>query len=274
MIKKITALAADIDGTLVTKGEMIMPETKEAITRLHEQGVLFGLATGRAISESMFRRKDTWQLSFDFDFLIGINGGQVWDKDHEGIERYCLLDTETMREIVEMMAPLDLPACLYEGNAMVTTKIDGSVAESMRRNKIDMIDTHGDLSRIWKYPNNNIIFRFDPEKKAEVQAYIDAHPSPKYTAVHTSTGIVEFMDPALHKGVGLRKYAERNNIPLEEIIAFGDLDNDIELLMAAGWGVCLINGSDGAKAAADAITEYPCTEDGMGRYIKKHIFME
>ena len=64
------------------------------------------------------------------------------------------------------------------------------------------------------------------------------------------------------------------SIGMDEIVAFGDMDNDIELLKEAGWGVCLKNGSEATKAVADEITEYSCTEDGMGRYIYQHILKE
>ena len=92
-----------------------------------------------------------------------------------------------------------------------------------------------------------------------------------YNAIMTSPGIIEFMDPRVNKGMALHKYSERNNIPIDEIMAFGDMDNDKEMLKEAGWGVCLINGSDASKAMADCITEYPCTEDGMGRWLETYV---
>ena len=53
---------------------------------------------------------------------------------------------------------------------------------------------------------------------------------------------------------------------------FGDMENDIGLLREAGWGVCLINGSDATKAVAQAITEYSVEEDGVGKYLEMHWF--
>jgi hydroxymethylpyrimidine pyrophosphatase-like HAD family hydrolase len=82
---------------------------------------------------------------------------------------------------------------------------------------------------------------------------------------------VDFVKPGLNKGVALRRYSERNGIPLDQIMTFGDMDNDIELIRDAGWGVCMANGCDAAKAVADAITEYGVHEDGMGRYLKTYV---
>jgi hydroxymethylpyrimidine pyrophosphatase-like HAD family hydrolase len=83
---------------------------------------------------------------------------------------------------------------------------------------------------------------------------------------------IEFQDKRVNKGLALENYAKEVNIPLDEIIAFGDLDNDIGLLEKAGWGVCLVNGSDATKAVAQDITEYDVWNDGVGRYLEKNWF--
>lgn len=271
MIKKVSAIAADIDGTLVTKGSDMMPVTRNALIRLHEKGVLIGIATGRSISSGMLRRHEDWGLPFQFDFFIGINGGQLLDGSCDKVQNFYLLSEDILKEILEMMAPLDLPAQMYEGDDMVATKIDEMILASMKRNHTDMIDAHGDISRLYQHPNNNLIFRFDLSRKEEVLAHIAKYPSDKYVSVLTSPGIVEFMDPRVTKATGLTMFSQNMNIPMEEIMAFGDMDNDIEMLRTAGWGVCLKNGCDEAKAVSDAVTEYPCTEDGMGKYIEQYV---
>ena len=55
------------------------------------------------------------------------------------------------------------------------------------------------------------------------------------------------------------------------MIAFGDAENDIEMLKCAGWSVCLKNGMDDVKAITDDITEYTSSEDGVGKYLLKNI---
>ena len=49
------------------------------------------------------------------------------------------------------------------------------------------------------------------------------------------------------------------------------MDNDIAMIREAGWGVCMANGCDEAKAVADAVTKYGVLEDGMGRYLEAHV---
>ena len=106
MIEKVTAVLADIDGTLVNKGEMIMPITKEALEKLHKRGVMIGLATGRKINRFMLERAQDWGLSFNFDMMIGMNGGQLWDRDHMEIESYYMLEPDTMVTLSTMETKL------------------------------------------------------------------------------------------------------------------------------------------------------------------------
>ncbi len=271
MIEKVTAVLADIDGTLVNKGEMIMPITKEALEKLHKRGVMIGLATGRKINRFMLERAEDWGLSFNFDMMIGMNGGQLWDRDHMEIESYYMLEPDTMREILQRMAPLNINSMVYEEDHMVALYFDEMIHASMARNHMEVIITDGNKERLCVKPNYNVLFRFDPARTEEVREFAEALSCEKYNAIMTSPGIIEFMDPHVNKGLAVHKFSERNNIPINEIMAFGDMDNDKELLKEAGFGVCLLNGSDITKSMADAVTEYPCTEDGMGRWLEKYV---
>lgn len=67
---------------------------------------------------------------------------------------------------------------------------------------------------------------------------------------------VEILRPAVHKGRGLLQLCDSLSIPLEEVVAFGDGDNDLEFVKMAGWGVAMKNGREVLKGAADEVTEW------------------
>ncbi len=274
MIDKITAVIADVDGTINVKGSPLMPRTLAAINRLHDEGVLFGTASGRPLDHRSLDKAHEWGLSFEFDLAIGMNGGDLWDKDHEGIEHIMLLSKDYIQEICEFMWPLDCNVIVYENayDHVLVKRKDRQLESSVIRNK-----------SIWELSTPEIMAQRDtgkiecqyeptPELDAQIMAVVNAHQSPYWSSVRTFPGTVEFMAPGLDKGVALRRYAARNNIPLSEIMTFGDMDNDIALIRDAGWGVCMANGCDEAKAVAKAVTEYGVLEDGMGRYLDAHVF--
>jgi len=274
MIERVTAVIADVDGTINLKGSPLMPRTLAAINRLHEQGILFGTASGRPLDHRSLDKAHEWGLDFEFDMAIGMNGGDLWDRDHEGIEHIMLLRKELVREICEFMWPLDCNVIVYEDayDHVLVKRRDQHLEDSVIRNKSFWeFSTPEEMSA---HDTGKIEIQYDKDKPGledELMAVIAAHPSTEWSVVKTFPGTVEFMTPGLDKGVALRRYAERNAIPIEEIMAFGDMDNDIAMIGAAGWGVCMANGCDEAKAVADAVTEYGVLEDGMGRYLETYV---
>ncbi|MBR3160353.1 MAG: HAD family phosphatase [Atopobiaceae bacterium] len=273
MIDKVTAVIADIDGTINIKGSKPLPHTLAAMEALHERGILFGTASGRPLDQRSLDKAHEWGLSFEFDLAIGMNGGDLWDKDHEGIEHIMLLSKDYIGEILEFMWPLDCNVIVYENayDHVLVKRLDQHLKDSVIRNKSN-----------WEYATPEEMARKDtgkiecqyeptPELDKLIMDVVRAHPSPNWSSVRTFPGTVEFMTPGLDKGVALRRYAERNGIPTNEILAIGDMDNDIPMLEAAGWGVCMANGCDECKAVADAITEYGVLEDGMGLYLEQYV---
>ena len=272
MIEKVTAVVADIDGTINVKASMPGPRTIAALEELHRRGILFGTASGRPLDHRTLDNAQKWGLSFPFDMAIGMNGGDLWDKDHDGVEHIMLLEAEYVREICEFMWPHDCNVIVYENayDHVLVKRYDDKLESSVVRN-----------NSFWEYSTpeemgakdtGKIECQYDPALDDVILGVVAAHPFPHWDSVRTFPGTVEFVKPGLDKGVALRRYAERNSIPLEQIMALGDMDNDIPMIRVAGWGVCMANGCDEAKAAADAITEYGVLEDGFGRYFEDHVF--
>lgn len=88
-------MAADIDATLCgRKVGTLGPVTKQALIDLHEQGVLLGIASGRPIWEGVEEHFREWNLGFQFDFLIGMNGSEIMDTNTGKTDYYYSLNKE------------------------------------------------------------------------------------------------------------------------------------------------------------------------------------
>ena len=272
MMKNIQAVAADIDRTLIEKGGKPMPVSVEALEEMHKRGILFGVASGRPFDRRTLARAEEWGLSFPFDFAIGMNGGDLWDRFHEGVIHYNTLAKEDVREIVSFIQELDLNPVIYEDayDSVLALKMDDFLRWSQERNS--SVVTIGDVDRLSQKDTGKIEVHYLPEKQEELFEMIRKHDTGRWICVSTFTGTVEFMNPNCSKGFALKKFAERNNIPIENILAIGDEENDLEMIRMAGTGVCMINGCDACKASADMITEYPFDEDGFGRFFYDHVF--
>ena len=276
MIEKLSVVAADIDDTLLPKGKTMMPRTRAALQRLHEEGVLFGPASGRPLDWRTLEKAKEWDLGFEFDFAIGMNGGELYDRESDTFEKYFLLSREDIRTSLTPIAHLDLNAIVYINgyDEIASLRMDDFMRDSQRRNK--SIVSTGDVDYLSRYDTGKIEVHLKPEDLPEFMAACEANKSDHWIVIKTFEGYghvtMEFVDPRVNKGYALRKFSEKRGIPLSEFMAFGDMDNDIGLLREAGWGVCLINGAPATKAVAQAITEYSVEEDGVGRYLETHWF--
>ena len=91
--------------------------------------------------------------------------------------------------------------------------------------------------------------------------------------VHTSfshTNFLEVLASGINKGTALEWLCNKKGISREEIIAFGDNYNDIEMIEYAGIGVAVGNAEESVKKSADyvCLTNY---EDGVGRFLKDYL---
>ncbi len=269
----VKVIFADVDGTLIGEDHIMKPLTSAMLNRLHNDGIKLGLASGRQVGKMMFTYAEEWGLDFQFDYFIGMNGGQLYTWETKELHEMNKLSRDTIRRIIEMMEPLDLNPFRYQGEAMICKRMDEGMRYSGERNHLPVI-VADQLSDLWAEDNAKILFRVPEDEMPPVYEYAKAHPDKAWQCFLTQPTMLEFMDPAVNKGNGLKAFSEKTGIAMENIMAFGDMDNDTEMLRTAGWGVCLAQGAEGTKAASDAVTEYDVEHDGVGHYIEDHFYTD
>lgn len=264
-------IAADIDGTLVEHGQQFSEYSKNVLECLRSNGILFGLASGRPL-EHMYGHAEKWGFKSEFDFFIGMNGAELQDMETKEIYRFHMLRCEDIKEIVSVMKHYKCNCCVYEGADMYVQRIDDDVTASAVRNKILNYVVEDEF--YYSKERAKLMFRFhDLEEIARAEKYFEEHPSDTYWCFRTQDKLLEFADKKTDKSNGLEKYCELHGLTLRDVLAAGDNSNDSGMLRASGWGVCLKNGSDDTKAAADEVTEYDCLHDGLAHYLEEHLII-
>ena len=81
---------------------------------------------------------------------------------------------------------------------------------------------------------------------------------------------VEFVPAGVNKGAALVQLCqpEHLDLPLEAITAFGDNNNDVEMLKVVGQGVAMANAVERVKATADRVSVWSNVEDGVARELE------
>lgn len=250
----------DIDGTLlhVPSGHK-QPSIylKKAIHQLQENGHLCFIATGRTYA---YLNKEI--LNLNFDGYITCNGAVVLKDDNIIISHY--FPRNIIEEILQYLEENNNSYTLCapkKAHALLKYKEIFEVFNDFGVPK-ENISTEIDLDKIK-------VAKFEiTAKNDEVVNFILDLSNDGFEIVSHGFNIFEINMPNVSKGKSILELLEKINIPIKNSIAFGDGNNDIEMLQIVGRGVAMGNGSEAAKEAADVITE-SVSDEGIVRELQR-----
>ena len=265
-------VACDIDGTLTQDGT-VHPSSYalDVIEELHRRGIAFGLASGRG-TDDLRHAVSGWDLSFEPELLIGGNGSEYYDGFTKENHVLYSLSTEDIRKIITMMLERfpELNVSIYRNGVRLLRYEDEMAVKSKKRNHMQNRIVE-DLSEMWKEPCFKVMFRVSEEVMRQIEPFAHSICNEDFRATKTQTTMLEFVHAKANKGNALRCFCEAHGIDLKDVIAYGDISNDNELLLTAGTGICMINGSEDTKKCADYVSEHSNNEDGCAYDIDKYI---
>lgn len=258
-------IAVDLDGTLLKDDKTISKRTLNSIKKVRDLGHHVMIATGRPFRASNMYYK---QMSLNTP-IVNYNGAYVhhpldvtWKISHSPMDLRVakkIIDTCNKYNIRNIMAQVKDNVFLQNydeaimefisfGNPIIET---GKIKEKLKDNPTSMLI----------HTANEYIDLIRHQLTKEVGDYID----------HRKSGgpwnVIEIIKSGVNKAVGVKKVADYYNIPSDRIIAFGDEDNDLEMLDYAKYGIAMGNAIAKVKAIAKDVT-HTNEEDGIARYLE------
>ena len=269
--KNIKVISSDIDGTIVDSSHEIHESTAAKINELMKKGYIFGLASGRPAKDISTKYKE-WKIDRQFDFLIGLNGVELYDNSTGETISYNLLKKEWIKEIIEEMSAFGATVHIYREDYYCSSLETERAWYSAFKNKRKFVVIP--IEDFWSRDNGGLMFRCPLERMPEIEEKLASINSQDrgYVGFKTQKDLVEFSNSEANKGYALKKYCELHNIDLDDVMAIGDTTNDNEMLKVC-HGVCMLNGSDDTKACAEIITEKTDKEDGFIDFVDKYLLI-
>lgn len=266
-LENIKIILCDIDGTLLNSEKKVTPKTIEAIKKVREKGILFGLATGRTLA-GVKKLIVTWGIKDCCDVLMGFNGGIYEDYSLNKADSHHLLDGPTIAKILDEYSKFDMNPGIFDGDKYYVLKDDEYAHQIAKNNTLEMVVD--DLSKYKVEGANKILGMAKPEVINEMEEYYASHPGDGFRCVRSQKFLYEFLDPDLSKTKGIEIIANNHNLTLENVCVFGDELNDFEMIRDCGVGVCMGNGNPKVKEIANYVTASN-DEDGIAKFIEEYL---
>lgn len=249
----IKAAFFDIDGTLVSLKTKVYPTSAPlAIAGLRKRGIACYVATGRSKFEI---EEEALLEGMEFDGYLTNNGQDSYDP--QGKLLYGTpIDPEDVRTAYEWAQKNHIVCWMVSATQSLMSHTDEVVREAM-----DAIHTKlpplGDLRTMLEHPVYKVVLFTSREK---IEEFLPLVPHSRTTQWHDMGQDIISLKGG--KKLCMLELLSRLGLDASEAIAFGDSENDIEMLQAAGIGVAMDNGTAECRAAADYITA-DCDDDGI-----------
>ena len=239
----IKAIFFDIDGTLISnRYPRMKKETIQALQQLRQQGILLFIASGRHTMEIQELQLDN---DFHFDGYLLLNGGYCFN-DNEVIYEN-VIDISDVQEICQVVKQYHLPVLFIEKDDMYVNFVNEKVINAQNSIKTSIPRVNQDI-------NMNGIMQIDPYVDQDmIKLIMENTKNCKYTRWYDEA--YDIIPISGGKKAGIKAIMEYYQLTKEEIVAFGDGENDIEMFETVGVSVAMANAKDIVKKQATMICD-------------------
>lgn len=261
----IKLIITDLDGTLLTNEKLISDRNKAAIAKAQEKGVMVTVATGRmCVAAAHYARRIGVTLP-----IISCNGGLVRPYTGKAVFTHCFT-RELAREVIALCYERDWNVQWYVDDKVYVKKFNAKLFRGY--NLIDdfAVTEIGDDFESYLDDVIQIVIRDLDGNIGSIQKFIHEKFQGRLTVQQNTEVSVDVDALGINKAVGIEVLLKELGITKDEVMAFGDADNDIEMIKYVGVGVAMGNAIAEVKEAADLITD-DNEHDGVAAAIEKYI---
>jgi Cof subfamily protein (haloacid dehalogenase superfamily) len=258
----------DLDGTLLNDEDRVTVRTKAAIAAVLDKGIKVVFASGRS-QKGIVKVIDELGIDTLVDYAICFNGANVLNmRTQESISKN-ILKGKNLQQIYNLAKEYGAFFYAFDNNHLFTDENNEYSTIEAEKNGLQVIKK--DISTVSIAEDIfKIIIPGRSEELDELEKNVPADFYHKYSVVRSADTNLEFLNPLANKAEALKVLAEKLGISLDEVMAFGDAGNDIEMIKIAGKGIAMGNAFEKVKIIADYVTDTN-NHDGVAKALEKFI---
>ena len=262
-------IASDVDGTLLDDQERVSERTRAAVGAAVAAGVHFVLVTGRP---PRWVRPVVDALGFA-PMAVCANGAVIYDPAADRVVSARTLPAESLRELAARIGRA------IPGAGLAVERIGSSAHDAVSPQFISSPgyehawlnpdNTEVSLADLLSAPAIKLLVRKAGAASADMAAALaDVIGTVGELTYSTNNGLVEIVPPGITKATGLDELITPLGVRSDDVVAFGDMPNDLPMLLRVGHGVAMGNAHPDVLAVAAEITAAN-TDDGLARVLER-----
>ena len=255
-VMDIKVIATDMDGTLLdSKGQLDLPRLEKILDQLDQREIRFVIATGNEI----YRVRELLGHLADRVDLVVANGARIFEKNQ-------LIQAKTWDEETVDKALTHFKGRECRDQFVVTSMNGGFVKEGTVFTELEnfltpeMIEQFYERMHFVKELTSDLfggVLKMSlvvGEKRSDlVLQELNYLFEGQVQAVSSGYGCIDILQAGIHKAWGLQELLKRWNLKPEQMMAFGDSENDIEMLELAGISYAMENADEKVKTVATKV---------------------
>ncbi len=257
---QIRLIAVDIDGTLLNSRLEVTPRTMAALQAVRDQGRYLIPVTGRSFSAV----KPLYDRIGANGPAVCFNGAGVADRNGNFLHEIAL-EQSYSRKVIEVCRKRDFHVHMFLDDQLVYERVRPEI--QAYEAQVGLKGQIVDFDRISLVKALKVLCIADHAELEDLSRELDQYLEGRVYKTFSLPHYLEVMNRKVSKAVGLKAVCGILNIEPSQIAAFGDGDNDIDMLAYAGLGVAMGNASPRAQAAADVVA-MTNDEDGLARFLE------
>ncbi|RXK18744.1 Cof-type HAD-IIB family hydrolase [Macrococcus sp. DPC7161] len=260
-------ICLDLDGTLLNDEKVITTKTKNILLQLKALGHEIMISTGRPYRASQIYYQELGMTTP----IVNFNGAFVHHPtDMTFKTHHTPLDLDVAHEIFKKIPELNIKNIIAEIKDHVYLHYhDEILFEGFSMGNPQILS--GDLVKAIQEGPTSILIQAEEIEIPNIYKHLDEVYAEHLE--HRRWGapypVIEIVQKGINKAVGIEIAKDYLNIDRKNIIAFGDEDNDYEMIKYAGTGVAMGNAIRELKAVADCVTASN-NEDGIGQFLEEY----